>query len=111
MSYLSHTEKSLRKLIRPPKIIEIVGAKWSVFHFNPDKNIPKLENSYFPSKFHVESEFHMPNVPSVEGFEIKCIFQLFRVLTGDHPKLGNYLKTLNRWYVRHVKFGFYVKFR
>ena len=52
---------------------------------DPDKIIPKLENSYFPSKFHVEFEFHMPNVPSVEGFEI---ISHFRVVHSQSPYNG-----------------------
>ena len=37
---------------------------------NPDKNIPKLEHSYFSSKFYVESEFGMPQLPSFGQFYI-----------------------------------------
>ena len=36
----------------------------------PDKNTPKLENTSFSSKFYGESEFHMPQLPSLGQIEI-----------------------------------------
>ena len=46
------------------------GSSPSKLKIYPDKNIPKLEYSYFSSKFYVESEFGMPKLPSLGHFEI-----------------------------------------
>ena len=53
----------------------LVRANYTNLEADPDKNIPKLENTYFLSEFRGESEFDMPKLPSLEHFEIIKVFE------------------------------------
>ena len=41
---------------------------------DPDKNIPKLDYGYSSSKFYVETESDLPQLPSLGHFEIMADF-------------------------------------